>query len=133
MVNIEDWKKKGFNFIDGKLINKKPYNKYGNKKVEVDGFKFDSKKEATYYGQLKLLLKSGEIMGFDRQVKMPITVNGLHIANYVLDFKVIYADGSIKYVDVKAKTKDGKWIKTSVFSLKKKLIEAIYNIKIILE
>lgn len=31
------------------------YNKYNNKKVEVDGIKFDSIKEATRYKQLKLL------------------------------------------------------------------------------
>jgi hypothetical protein len=31
------------------------YNKYNNKKVEYDGYKFDSIKECTRYKQLKLL------------------------------------------------------------------------------
>ena len=33
--------------------------KYYSKKVMVDNLKFDSKKEANYYLELKLLLKSG--------------------------------------------------------------------------
>jgi hypothetical protein len=36
-------------------------NKYRNVKTEVDGIKFDSKKEAKRYGELKLLEKSGRI------------------------------------------------------------------------
>ena len=35
--------------------------KYGNVKTEVDGHKFDSKKEAKRYGELKELLKAGKI------------------------------------------------------------------------
>ncbi len=133
MSNIDDWKKKGFNFVDGKLTNKKPYNKYRNTKVTIDGYKFDSKKEAEYYGQLMLLLKAKKIKSFEKQYKMPINVNGIHIANYVLDFKVEHLNGDIEHIDIKAQKKDGKWITTSLFSIKKKLIEAIYGIKIILK
>lgn len=42
--------------------------KYGNKKVTVDGIKFDSKKESKRWLELKLLEKAGEIGGIKRQV-----------------------------------------------------------------
>lgn len=37
------------------------YNKYHNKKVELDGFTFDSIAESQRYGELKLLQMAGEI------------------------------------------------------------------------
>ena len=43
--------------------------KYRNKKVEVDGILFDSKKEANRYMELKLLEKAGEITDLKRQVR----------------------------------------------------------------
>lgn len=39
------------------------YNKYKNQKVVVDDIKFDSKKEASRYLELKLLEKAGQIRG----------------------------------------------------------------------
>lgn len=43
-------------------------NKYLNKKIEVDGIEFASKKEARRYQDLVLLLKSGEITDLQLQV-----------------------------------------------------------------
>ena len=40
---------------------RQPKRKYGNKKIEIDGVKFDSKKEAKRYGYLQLLEVLGEI------------------------------------------------------------------------
>ena len=44
-------------------------NKYGSKKVEVNGIVFDSKKEAKRYSELLLLEKAGAIRNLQRQVK----------------------------------------------------------------
>jgi hypothetical protein len=41
--------------------------KYGNKKVEVDGIEFDSKKEARRYWELKLLQRAGKISDLQLQ------------------------------------------------------------------
>lgn len=41
--------------------------KYGNKKVEVDGIEFDSKKEARRYWELKLLQRAGKITDLQLQ------------------------------------------------------------------
>lgn len=47
---------------DGRTIQTpKPKSKYGAVRTTVDGIKFDSKKEAKRYGELKLLEKVGEI------------------------------------------------------------------------
>ena len=43
--------------------NQKPKNKYYSQKTWIDGICFDSKKEADYYYQLKLLTRAGEIKG----------------------------------------------------------------------
>lgn len=44
-------------------------NKYGSRKVEVDGIVFDSKKEAKRWSELLLLEKAGAIRNLRRQVK----------------------------------------------------------------
>ncbi len=132
MINLSDLKKSGFTIKDGKIVKdiaKK--SKYGNSKIEIDGFIFDSTKEGNEYSKLKLLKKSVEIKDFEIQVKFDIRINEIHIANYFLDFLVINNDGSKEYIDVKGQDKKTKkWITTDVFQLKKKLVEAIYKIKI---
>ena len=42
-------------------------NKYFNKKITVDGIKFDSKKEANRYNELKLLKRAGLIEELELQ------------------------------------------------------------------
>lgn len=128
-MDINEFRKKYF-VDDGKIVSKNK-NKYRNQKVEVDGIKFDSRKEANYYSDLLIKKKAGLIADFERQVRFDIVVNNIQIAKYFLDFKVINVDGTINYYDVKGKDKvSGKWITTDVFALKKKLVEAIYSIKI---
>lgn len=41
--------------------------KYGNKKVEIDGIEFDSKKEARRYWELSLLQRAGKISDLQLQ------------------------------------------------------------------
>lgn len=129
-MNVDDFKKK-YSLKGGKVINKKPKSKFNNVKMEIDGYIFDSKKEAEFYGTLKLQKQAGLIKDFQMQVKYDIVVNTIHIANYFLDFLVVNLDDSIDYIDIKGKdAKTNKFIKTGVFALKKKLVEAIYKINI---
>ena len=101
------------------------YNKFGNTKVVVDGIKFDSKKEANRYGNLKLLEKAGDISDLKLQVKMEIMVKEKKIATYIADFTYM-EKGQYVVEDVKSDFTR----KNPVYRLKKKLIEAIYNLKI---
>lgn len=99
-------------------------NKYNNKKPFVDGIRFDSKKEAKFYKDLKLQMAAGEIKEFELQPKFVLLekekdrVTGRGI-KYIADFKITYADGSVEVIDVKGH-------KTQVYKLKKKLLLAKY-------
>lgn len=98
--------------------------KYRAVKTEIDGIIFDSKKEARHYSELKLLQNAGIISKIELQIKFPIEVCGKKICSYICDFQITYPDGHIEIIDVKG-------MKTRIYILKKKLVEAIYNIKII--
>jgi hypothetical protein len=121
-MNVEDYKK---------LANKNKSSKFKNVKSEIDGHKFDSKKESEFYGSLKIKKQAGLIKDFKMQIPYEIIVNNIRIGNYFLDFLVENNDGTIEYIDIKGKDKKtNKFIKTGVFALKKRLVEAIYGIKI---
>ena len=107
------------------ILQPKKKNKYNNKKVIVDGIKFDSKMEAKYYNVLKLLQAAGKVTKIELQPKFELlptfTKNGVtHRAiTYTADFKVTYADGKVEIVDVKG-------VETQVFKIKQKLFEHKY-------
>jgi hypothetical protein len=76
--------------------------------------------------ELDLRIKAGDIIEWDRQIRMPIEVNGIHICNYICDFRYLDKDG-LHYVDVKGMKKGPAY---QMFKLKKKLVLAIYKIEI---
>lgn len=99
--------------------------KYRNKITYVDGIRFDSKREATYYLYLKGLEKQGTIKNLQLQTKMPFKIDGKTIFNYLADFT--YDDDFGHYIiDVKSPITE----KNATFRLKKKLIEAQYKCEI---
>ena len=67
--------------------------------------------------------KSGLIRNLELQPRFKIEINGKHICDYYADFRY---DNTIGTVIIE----DAKGFKTPVYRLKKKLIEASYNIKI---
>lgn len=99
--------------------------KYNAKKVVIDDIKFDSKAEAAYYQQLKLLKMSGEVVSFDLQPEFILqdsfVKNGkkYHAIKYRADFLVRYKDGHEELIDVKG-------MLTNEFILKRKLFEMRY-------
>ena len=100
-----------------------PQRKYRNQPTVVDSIRFDSKKEARYYEQLKLRQAAGEVWYFLRQV--PIYLPGG--TRYVIDFVVFFKDAkrAPEYVDVKGR-------ETQVFRVKKREVEHHYPIRILL-
>ena len=101
-------------------------NKYGAKKTVVDGITFDSKREAAYYGQLKMMKAGGLIQGFERQQKFPLFAhNGLNpvarvvIGKHIVDFIVVTREGGTEAHEVKG-------METAIWRLKKKIFEANY-------
>jgi hypothetical protein len=129
-MKVNDFNKK-FAIKDGKIVNKSKSSKFNNIKVDIDGHTFDSKKEAEFYGQLKIKKNAGLIKDFQMQVRYDIIVNSIMIGKYFLDFLIENNDGSIEYIDINGKDSNtNKFIKTGVFALKKRLVEAIYGINI---
>ncbi len=91
----------------------------------MDGIKFDSKKEAEYYCQLKLLKQAGKIKDYKLQPRYELQPafekNGkkYRAITYIADFAIINNDGTTEVVDIKG-------VETQVFKIKKKLFEYMY-------
>ncbi len=96
--------------------------KYRAVRTTVDNITFASKKEAARYGELKLLLRANQIWNLEIQPEIPFTLAGKSIFVYRPDF--IYWEGDRRVVE------DVKGVRTPVYRLKKKLIEAQYNLTI---
>lgn len=87
------------------LTNKFNYRtkqKYRNKSCNFGGVRYDSIKEANHAEELTWRIKAKEIKEFIPHFKIDIRVNGQHITNYYVDFKVIMADDSIQFHEVKS-------------------------------
>lgn len=97
-------------------------NKYGNKRTQVDGIWFASKREATRYSVLRIAQRGGLIRELELQKRYPLEVKGVKIGTYVCDFR--YIEDGIPVVE------DCKGAKTQVYKLKKKLMKAIYEIEV---
>ena len=97
------------------------YNKYRNTKTIIDGIRFDSKKEANRYSELRMLELAGTIYKLELQPKFLIckgTVwNGRKQRDryYIADFK--YDDPEINNPVVE----DVKGHKTDVYKLKRSI------------
>ena len=90
-------------------------NKYGAKKVEIDGHIFDSRLEGRYYEHLLYLMNDGVVESFEMKKSYtlldkfphPKTGKAVRAIKYTPDFEVIYADGHVEVVDTKGmKTRD---------------------------
>ena len=111
------------------MINKKFINKYHNKKVIIDGIKFDSQKEGQYYLKLKMLEKAGKIR--DLRLQVPFVVletfkvddRTYRKTKYIADFTYFDDKDKLHVVDVKG-------FRTKEYELKKKLMVWKYGIEI---
>ncbi len=95
--------------------------KYRNVKTMVGTEKFDSKREAQYWAELKLREKAGDISNLRRQQPLdlccPTTPNqSVVVSQYIADF--VYQDR-----DFKTHVVDAKGKRTQMYTLKKKWLE----------
>ena len=101
--------------------------KYNAKKTVVDGIKFDSKKEAKRYKELKALELVGKIDRLELQPRFLLQDGfryegkAIRKIEYVADF--LYRDLSTYELVVE----DVKGVKTDVYKLKKKLFLKRYG------
>lgn len=103
------------------------YSKYKNQKIIVDGIKFDSKKEAKRYTELKILEKAKIIKELELQKVFEIQPkytnnNGEKIREITYKADFFYYDNEKEQYIVE----DTKGYRTEVYKLKKKLFEYVY-------
>lgn len=98
--------------------------KYGNRKVTVDGKKFDSQHEADYYfSVLWPRWMAGELVLLARQVPFDLP-GGIR---YIADFVTVDTEGRVEVIDAKsAITK-----KNRTYINKRKQMKAIWKIDIL--
>ena len=120
--------------------------KYKNSKVKTsEGLVFDSKREYRRWCELKMMEASGVIINLQRQVKYVLIpaqrepdiigkrggkIKGKLVereCSYIADFVYKTADGETIAEDVKGYKKGGAY---AVFSIKRKLMLQLYNIRI---
>ena len=94
-------------------------NKYKSRSVVIDSIIFQSQKEANYYCRLKMLVTTGDVLYFLRQVPFHLPGN----VTYRVDFMEVHPDGSVHYIDVKG-------FETKAFKRNKKQVEALYPVLI---
>lgn len=103
-------------------MDRQKRNKYGNRRVEVDGIRFDSQKEARYYEELMLRYRAGDLKLVLLQV--PFILPGP--VRYYADFLTIDNDGRFEVIDVKSEATR----KNRVYINKKKQMKAVWGIEI---
>lgn len=113
----------------------KSKNKYGAKKVTVDGIQFDSRKEANRYCELKLLERCGAITNLELQKEFMLIpaqrVDGKVVeraVKYKADF-VYKENGKTVVEDVKG-YRDPSSAGYAKFVIKRKLLLYKYGIRI---
>ncbi len=102
--------------------------KYGNKPTVVEGFRFDSEREAERWQELRALEMAKVIQNLERQITFALNVTSpagapVRVADYRADF-VYQERGQLVVEDTKGYRRNPVWI------LKRKMFEAQYGIAI---
>jgi uncharacterized protein (DUF1684 family) len=98
--------------------------KYRNVVTTENGERFDSRREARRWAELKIREREGTVTDLRRQVPYELAVNGTPVTRYVADF--VYRDEHGRTV-----VEDAKGFATPVYRLKAKLMRAVYGIEIV--
>ena len=103
-------------------------NKYGAKKVVIDGEVFDSRKEYYRWCDLRLLERAGKISDLKRQVKYELIPkqDGERSCTYIADFQYCQ-DGKLVVEDCKGYKRGAAY---QLFSIKRKLMLWKHGIKV---
>lgn len=113
--------------VDG-TFKKPKLGKYNAKGRHVDGHWFASGAEADRYELLKEMVEDGKISRLELQPTYPIQIDGHPICTYRADFRYFKHEpnGAVQAIIVE----DVKGMRTEIYMLKKKLVEAKHRIKI---
>ena len=107
-------------------------NKYGAKKLIIDGETFDSRMEARRWRELRLLQRAGEIDGLQRQVKYVLIPAQRDDIGHVIERPVSYIADFV-YRDARTGeqvVEDVKGARTKEYIIKRKLMMWVHGIRI---
>ena len=107
-------------------------NKYGAKKLIIDGETFDSRMEARRWRELRLLQRAGEIDGLQRQVKYVLIPAQTDDSGHVIERPVSYIADFV-YRDARTGeqvVEDVKGARTKEYIIKRKLMMWVHGIRI---
>ena len=123
-------------------------NKYGNRKITINGIEFDSRKEARRYNELLLMEKAGAIKGLRRQVPfelIPAQYEDVYTGEYYqrgdhkgepkmkrvcVEKAVTYYADFVYLEGGETVVEDTKGFKTPEYILKRKLMRHLLGIRI---
>ena len=110
-----------------------PQRKYRNKKVVLDGIKFDSRREADRYAHLKVLERFGEISCLELQKKFVLVPAQRNKAGKVTERAITYRADFYYYSNRLGRyvVEDVKGVKTDVYKMKKKLMLSVHGLEIV--
>ena len=103
--------------------------KYGNKKVEVDGILFDSKREARRYLDLKAMEIAGQIQNLQLQVKYML-IPSQRIDGKVVEREVTYVADFVYEQNGETVVEDTKGHRTKEYIIKRKIMLYVHGIRI---
>ena len=104
--------------------------KYGNSKITIDGIRFDSKREAQRWQELRLMERAGRITDLRRQVKFVLIPSQRGEDGKVIEKQVTYIADFVYLKDGKTVVEDSKGYRTEAYRLKKKMILYFFHIRI---
>lgn len=116
-------------------VQRSARSKYGAEPCEIEGLRFDSRKEGRRYEELRLLEKVGAIRDLQPSPERPaklrfelIAANGEIIGSYTPDF--VYVDVRVGRMVVED-TKSPQTRKNTAYRLRKRLLRACHAIEIV--
>lgn len=114
--------------------------KYGAEKTVTDGMKFDSKREARRWCDLKVLEKAGIIKNLERQVKFVLIPaqygpdktgpKGGRIRGRLIEREVAYVADFVYWENGQRVVEDAKGMRTPDYVIKRKMMLYFHKIQI---
>ena len=103
-----------------KRIGEKRESKFHNHSSVHNGISYHSKLEANYAVQLDYRKQCGDVINWERQVKLDLKINGIHITNYYIDFVVELKNGSFEFTEIKG-------LEMDLWKIKWAILEATFE------
>jgi branched-subunit amino acid transport protein len=104
--------------------------KYGNRKVEFAGVKFDSRREADRWATLLLMEAGGQITDLRRQVAF-VLAPAVRLGKRMKPALRYVADAVYTTADGRVVVEDAKGVRTAVYRIKQHLMATVHGIEIV--